>query len=109
MHGLGDVSSSPRLFMLLLRCSFLLLPSLVLRFCPLEHQLVPIADIQVIGDLKGPVLGVVVDVEQANYRGPRSQAKDPSFLGGWHACANHLNDMREPVAQVLDGRVRAFW
>ena len=68
-----------------------------------------IADIQVIGNLKGPVLGVVVDVKQANYRGPRSQAKYPSFLGGWHACANHLNDVREPVAQVLDGRVRAFW
>jgi hypothetical protein len=65
----------------------LLLPSLVLRFCPLEHQLVPIADIQVIGNLKRSVLGVVVDVEQANYRGPRSQAKYPSFLGGWHACA----------------------
>jgi len=23
--------------------------------------------------------------------------------------ANHLNDVREPVAQVLDGRIRAFW
>jgi hypothetical protein len=70
---------------------------------------VPIADIQVIGDLKGPIVGAVVDVEQANHRAARSQAKDPGFLGCWHACANHLNDMREPVAQVLDGRVRAFW
>ena len=87
----------------------LFLLSLILRFCPLENQLVPIADIQVIGNLKGPVLSVVVDVKQANYRGPRSQAKNPGFLGGWHAGANHLNDMSEPVAQVLDGCVRAFW
>jgi hypothetical protein len=86
----------------------LLLPSLVLRFCPLEYQLVPVADIQVIGDLKGPVIGVVVDVKQANHRGPRSQPKYPGFLGCWHACANHLNDAHEPVAQVLDGCVRAF-
>jgi len=87
----------------------LFLPSLILRFCPLENQLMPIADIQIIGDLKGSVVRVVVDVEQANHRGPRSQAKNPGFLGGWHAGANHLNDVREPVAQVLDGRVRAFW
>ena len=87
----------------------LFLPSLVLRFCPLEYQLVPIADIQVIGDLKGPIVGAVVDVEQANHRTAGSQAKDSGLLGCRHTCANHLNDMREPVAKVLDGRVRAFW
>jgi len=58
--------------MWLLPWSFLFLPSLVLRFCPLEYQLVPIADIQVVGDLKGSVVRVVVDVEEANHRGSKS-------------------------------------
>ena len=61
----------------------LFLPSLVLRFCPLENQLVPIADIQVIGDLKGSVVRVVVDVEQANYRvpGPKRRTRASSGVG----------------------------
>ena len=50
----------------------LFLPSLVLQFCPLEYQLVPVADIQVIGDLKGSVVRVVVVVEEADHWGSKS-------------------------------------